>query len=202
MKEPALLEDGWANGKFFDFELKELRAKKAQAQIGYLSMDLYKPPDGAFWGKWNNRRVIPSWISGLVATFKSSGVDNCADSTAIDVAVKREWVANLAEKCSTVEGKSIDEVPEMRFTDEGAKEIKPENLWILGGNHRRIALAHYLDGLAKEINALNDEIADHQGNRAGSENGDVKAAQDRVRSLEEKISSSRMWVVRLYDRGA
>jgi hypothetical protein len=45
--------------------------------------------------------------------FKSSGVNNCTDSTAIDIAVKREWVANLAEKCNTVKGKSIDEVPEI-----------------------------------------------------------------------------------------
>ena len=113
VKEPVILEDSGANRKFFDFELKDLQAKKAQAHIGYLSIDLYKPPDGAFWGKWNNCRVIPDWINGLVAMFKSSGVNNCTDSTAIDIAVKREWVANLAEKCNTVKGKSIDEVPEI-----------------------------------------------------------------------------------------
>ena len=83
--------------------------------------------------------------------FKSSGVNNCTDSTAIDIAVKQEWVANLAEKCNTVEGKSINKVPEIRFTDKGMKEINPENLWVLGGNHWQIALTHYLDRLARKL---------------------------------------------------
>jgi hypothetical protein len=84
------------------------------------------------------------------------------------------------------------------------KEIKPENLWVLGGNYQQIELTHYLDGLAKEIIALNKEIADHQGSRvgSGSENGEIKVAWDKVQSPEEKISLSHMWVVRLYDRGA
>lgn len=34
MKEPVILEDGGANRKFFDFELKELQAKKLRPILG------------------------------------------------------------------------------------------------------------------------------------------------------------------------
>ncbi len=110
----------------------------------------------------------------------------------------------------TIEGLTIDEVPLIKFDLNGKLAIKDDNLWILGGNHQRLALIKYIEklrsNLAKMKHAIKEETKGmtqdqilHMDPEIASK---VRDAEERVKELEEKIDSSSMWFIRLYDHSA
>lgn len=197
-------DDAIEGGLYIGFDITVLRRKKQQALLGYMSIDLLDPPAGAEWGHFNDRLVEPSWVRVLVDHYEKM-VDNCTDATVIDAAVKKAWVANLSDIKSSVEGEHIEDVPVMSFTEAGEKEMVPKNFWILGGNHRRIALRSWVDAKRKEVaihQALSEKLKkeeehgyDYSRDRA------IREADRAASDLEEKIRKSQKWVLRLYDRG-
>jgi len=46
--------DGEDRNKFNSITLTELQKEKKAAEMGYMSMNLINPPNGAFWGKFND----------------------------------------------------------------------------------------------------------------------------------------------------
>ena len=215
-----LIDEGIESGTYFDIDITKLRAKKHEAQLCFMSMNIIDPPDGAFWGKFNDRVLVKGWVSTLVKLFEH--VDNCADDTSMSVAVKREWIEGLADKdesgqyvdklgyiknFQSVEGKTITEIPEIRFTAKGLKEIEPRNLWVLGGNHRREAMKIVVEGLKQE---LANKKSHHEKLKAaipiedqlGPKGDEIDAAAAEIREIERKISNNSKWAVRLFDRGA
>lgn len=169
-------------------------------------MNIYKPPEGSQWGHFNNRVVIENWLTSLEEQFTRNGPDNCTDETSIDLVVKRSWIANLDKIRPSVEGFKSDQVEELRFTKDGIDEIKPANLWFLGGNHRREALTRYLEKLSKQLVEARNKInvlrrgAPGAGESIGEKEDEMAAAKRDEKALEEKINSSSKWSIRLFDR--
>lgn len=178
---------------------------KKKAEIGYMSIGIYPPPEGAFWGEFNNRMIQEEWIEGMTVGFEKH-IDNCADGCAMDMAVRREWIDNIEVVRRTVEGSRIHLVPEVSFTEEGKKAIIPENLWMLSGNHRRETLTRYLDKLTDDIEKIEMKIKKIKGSKDvvdldKEKKRDVDGAKAAIAKKQEIISKSTKWVVRLYDRG-
>lgn len=171
-------------------------------------MDIVDPPDGAFWGKFNNRVLDQSWVKNLTETF-ATNLDNCTMQTAVDVAIDPEWLQDKTTILRTVEGLDIEEVPKMMFSAEGSRAIKKNNLWMLGGNHRRVALTALRDKMAEDIEEMNNAIesVEEEVRERGEQiltdeqRENLDHLKEEVLHLEGRLNSSSMWVVRLYDRG-
>ena len=166
-------------------------------------MNIYPPPPGAFWGEFNNRKLHEEWIDDLMKDFIRR-IDNCADESAIDVAVKREWIENIGDTLETADGSRIHLLPEIKFTEQGMKEIQPRNLWVLSGNHRREAVLRYLDQLTGENKALGDRVKTLESKSKPSDENkkDLETLKDTIGKNNATISKAKKWTVRLYDRGA
>ncbi len=135
---------------FQGFTIKELDRRKAEARLGYLSMNLYHPPDAATWGRYNDRKINDAWVRELVNDFKRQ-LGNCTENDSIDVAIKPEWLKNSADVVKVIDGLSIGEVPVMEFNEDGLKAIKEYKIIMLGGNHRRAAVCMYVEGLESQM---------------------------------------------------
>jgi hypothetical protein len=191
---------------FMGIPLERLRGKKQSAFIGYLSLNLYDPPKEATWGRYNDRVVNPDWVAKLVEDF-AKRLDNCTNEDALEAVVKRTWIQNMDSIEPTVNDKKIKEVEEIEFTREGKIAIAPDNLVMLGGNHRRLALKIYVDALKEQLEKDNKQVktkttqAHKQSDITGPIGAELKELKERVEWLEGKIAISRHWVVALYDIG-
>lgn len=208
------------NKTFMGFDIAVLRDKIRKATMGYMRIDLISPPPGAIWGTFNDRKILESMVLPLLQNYGDTWVDNCCEARAIEVAVKPSWLVldpRDPEKVPTaVNGKHVDDVPILEFTPEGARETLDDNLWMLGGNHRREALRRHLDGIAKrveEMKAAVQKLQDdqHKGGLpcTGAYSGfDFEKDQEgdklveAIEVLEKKMATDRKWIVRLIDRGA
>jgi hypothetical protein len=197
------------DGIFFGFEIADLRQLYDDAFLGYLRMDVVHPPDGAIWGKFNNRSVNLTWVNDLAASFADL-LDNCTNLHAMQVTIDPRWLVNPNLKHISVNGLKVDKVPLMEFNEEGEAAIKNDNLWVLSGNHRCLALARYIDkmrsdqekmklAIKEELKARKDQVV---ADVDPEKEKDLKEVQDMVKSLQAKIDSSSMWAVAVYDRGA
>jgi hypothetical protein len=191
---------------FMTFPLERLRGKKDEAFIGYLSIDLYDPPKEATWGRYNDRIVNQRWVRELVEDFRKN-VDNCTNEDALEVAVRREWIQNADDILPTVNDKSIEEVPMMEFTREGKEALQPDNLIMLGGNHRRIALKTYVEEIKEQLEVMKvklkakEEAAHKSSDITGPIGQELRQVKEQVEKLEKRLGTSQKWVVRLYDIG-
>jgi hypothetical protein len=214
----AMVEDLEDDGRCFGYENKELLGIKTRALLGYMAIDIYRPPAGAFWGAFNERVVVERSVDGLVSKFKSGQLESCIDETAIELAVKPEWIANLDDKVEHVSGMDIEGVPEIKFTEDGSKEIlhPPSwkllppgagNLWFLGGNHRREALTRFLDSVDARRQVLKVKVekitkAMEEKSEGGSnEEEELEQAKAELKEKTETLRHGGKWAVRLYDRG-
>jgi hypothetical protein len=196
------------NTDFFGHEPRHLLNVKTESFIGCLTMNILDPPEGTIWGQFNSRVVSMSHVNKLFEKFKAR-LDNCVDDNAMHIAVKRKWVKNIsaAEKIHRVDGQTIDAVPELELTAEGMREIKKNKLWVMGGNHRRLALKKLVDELRESLEKSRSkaerlrELATAKGNKGPSET-QAKNAEKAVDDLTKRISDSSKWAVTLYDLGA
>src|SRR5260221_1557818 len=62
----------------------ELETMKANARIGYLSINLYDPPPEATWGVYNDRKINDSWVQHLYNDFQRRH-DNCTEEDCLEV---------------------------------------------------------------------------------------------------------------------
>ena len=74
----------------------ELETMKANARIGYLSINLYDPPPEATWGVYNDRKINDSWVQHLYNDFQRRH-DNCTEEDCLEVAIKPEWLEDRAQ---------------------------------------------------------------------------------------------------------
>ncbi len=151
------MDDGIDDGKFFDFDVDMLRKHTADAFLGYLSMNIVRPPNGTIWGKFNNRPLNMTWVKSMADSFVNT-IDNCVDNSSMDLALDPKWLVDLNVILRTVEGLKIRDVPVLKFNDEGLLAIKNDNLWVLGGNHRRISLTRYIDRMRMELTQMKEAI--------------------------------------------
>jgi hypothetical protein len=191
---------------FMSYPLEQLRGKKQDAFIRYLSMNLYEPPKQATWGRYNDRVVNDEWVAQLVNAFIKR-LDNCTNEDSLEVAVRRSWIKNAEKILPTVNDKMIQNVPLMEFSAEGRQAIEPDNLVMLGGNHRRLALKEFVDGIKQQLESWKAKRAEKeaQADKASEISGpivdEVKMIKEKIEWLEKKIASSQHWAVALYDIG-
>lgn len=145
---------------FFGEEKDTLKKIKESSFIGYLKMNIVNPPEGTTWGYFNDRPVNQAWVSGLAEMFVNDKLHNCEERYAMDIAVNRSWVNNLvdAESIRELSGKDLQHMPQLQLTTEGQRAILEDGLWVMGGNHRRLALISYVDWLKYELNILEGKI--------------------------------------------
>ena len=191
---------------FQGFKLEDLRGYKEKAHIGYMSMKMYEPRPEATWGRYNDRVISKPWVATLVRHF-GTNMDNCTTDDAIDMAVDLSWIQNIKAVLKTVNGKTIAKVPEIEFTSEGLKAIKPDNLIMLGGNHRRLAVKDFVDELKSQLEREKASLKAKEGELsktdefAGELTNEVQVLKQKVDVLEGRIKTSQHWVVRLFDKG-
>src|SRR6266581_4266942 len=99
---------------------------------------------------------------------------------------------------SAINGKRIRDVAELEFTEEGRAAIRPDQLIVLGGNHRRKAVQRYVDKLKKDIRG-EEALLKGKSSDAVEE---VDALRTRIRVLKEDVKQACIWAVRIYDLGA
>ena len=180
---------------FFGKDVGEIEKLKGRAFLGYLTMNVVDPPDGALWGVFNDRPIKPNWVKDLIKDYARKIVQT--ESTAMQIAVKRHWIANIteAEGIKSLDGIAIANVPEMKLTSEGEVEIPQVHLWVMGGNHRRLALKAYIDNLKTQFQKLEKKSV-------GKAKAKVEENQKKLQEMKDKVEkTSPNWVVELYDRG-
>jgi desulfoferrodoxin (superoxide reductase-like protein) len=96
-----------------------------------------------------------------------------------------------------VDGKGIKNVPVMEFTEEGLKAIKPDNIIMLGGNHRREALHKYVKWIELQLEKEEKAMELKQSDR----DAEYERLKERVRILKADREQYQYWVVRIYDVG-
>jgi hypothetical protein len=189
------------------YDITMLRGKIQEAFMGYMKVNLIRPPEGSCWGYFNDRVFDKGTIDDLVTDFGQEYVDNCSNLRAIEVGVKPDWLQmNVDDIPKTAEGFTIGELPMLELSPQGKTAVLPDNLWFFGGNHRREALRIYLDKLRQEVKELKDgvnrilvEQSSEFLNEREKEGNKLESLRKR---LAEKIGREEMWVVRLYNRGA
>lgn len=171
-----------------------------EAELGYLTMNVFHPPPGACWGLFNDRRLDQNWVEELAEKF-AGHLENYADNKAIPVAIKKEWLRDGTKFLGTVAGVPIEDVPLIEFAEDAKKEVANDNIWCLGGNHRRGALVAH-------INTMVEECAEKQAkleapkishNSEGGKDTEGTLRGD-IKILEAKIAASKHWVIIVYDR--
>lgn len=204
---------------FFGHQIKTLQIIQKESFLGCLKINVVDPPEGSVWGHFNDRAVNQAWVIGLLKSFQDE-IGNCDNKFRMDIVVKRSWVDNLkeAEQYPDVTGMRITELPELKLTDTGKQEILEEELWFMGGNHRRLALIWYVGLLKNELQKLEEQLAaedvsmgrtsalatfaDASGTASTSAPTQMTPLQLEVRNKKQQIEESCMWMVGLYDRGA
>lgn len=174
-----------------------------------MKINVVRPPTGALWGKFNDRAINHDWVKRLTASFVEN-MDSCTDDNSMDVALDPAWLENSGTIVPTVEGLDMEDVPLMAFNAEGAAAIKRNNLWMLSGKHRRLAVMKYIEQLEKELHDANNAIEDIIEEKTDDEADDLfdgvekrlNDARELVGVLEMKIKKSSFWTVRIFDRGA
>jgi len=189
---------------------KHLEGWSRDAKTGYLAIDVMNPPTGTMWGNFNDRNVYQEQVDKLIEKYKFN-VDNCTVTTAMRVAVKSAWVTNLDDALGTVLGKTIDEVPMLEFTPEGLAEMADDdmnnNLWMLSGNHRRLALEKHLSVVEKQLlssrNALSSVVQriKDEGLKMELEETKTRLVEE-IEQREQTIAMTSRWAVEVYNRGA
>ena len=179
---------------------------KTASCLGCLTMDILDPPIGTKWGQFNDRRVDHEWVQKLADSFENHKLDNCTDGTVMEIAIRPHWVASLGKAIPKVEGKYTHQVNELELTPIGKREILQDKLWVLGGNHRRLALEVYIGRLKTQLDQLKGKDLKLKAKLAKSRRvaGSTRAetlSTKAVADMEEKIRNSSKWAVRLYDRG-
>ena len=165
-----------------------------------MSMNIVEPPQGACWGRFNDRILNPAWVQELVEGFRQY-LDNCTDIKAIDVGVKREWLEDDMQIVKSVEGRKIEDIPLIRFSEAGKAETANKNLWVFGGNHRRAALCIYISKLEEERTKTQQKITAIETGTS-NEQQNLGSLKNKLEKLAKKVEVDKHWVIRLYDRGA
>jgi hypothetical protein len=198
--KPSKWEDE-EGSTFSGVEKTILNKVMKEAELGYLSMNLFRPPPGAFWGHFNDRRLDSKWADQLAGNF-TGHLDNCVDDKAIPVAIKKEWLKDAGKLLGTVAGLLIKDVPVMEFTEEAKEEVAKDNIWALGGNHRREALTVYINRKLEACTAKQAELERISLDGEDGKDSDTLGALRRdIEILEAEITASTHWVVIVYDRG-
>ena len=175
----------------------------------YMSINLYEPPEFAVWGTFNDRVVSRGWVDKLQGLYENF-IDSTAEESTIEVVLDPKWLTNEKEMVEKPEMLEIGDIPEMKFDPQYMEEIKKKEVWMMGGNHRRIALKEFLDEKTRQLEKLRNEWDElrrgQQREVEGPQEREARAASmkeksEEIAALEMRISKSTHWCVKVYSRG-
>jgi hypothetical protein len=204
------LEEGFDEKRFFGFDIKYLRKTMEENVLGFMRLNIVNPPAGTYWGRFNNRTISHKWVDELYDSFAKS-IDYCLEANTMDVALDPKWITIGKEKMmARLGGLDIEDLPLIAFTWEGAEAIKNNNLWVLSGNHRCLAILKYVKHLNEELQHAKERMEEITGKKTEVELANMgenakqqlTAVRKHVEMIEEKIEQSSYWTVKVYDRGA
>lgn len=154
--------------------------------------------------------VKQDWVDELCDSFVEN-MDQCTDANAMDIVLDWTWLTEDCRKTPMllIDGFKVMDVPLLDFTTAGKQAIKPNNLWMLSGNHRRLAVIKYvglLNEKLEEAKSKVDEVLKGKTLRELDKMADgakrqLEDAKERVELLKKRIVQSSHWTVRVYDRG-
>ncbi len=189
---------------FQGYLINDLEYQKVDARMGYMAMNIYKPPEYARWGAYNDRKINTVWVKRLVADFQQR-YNNCSEATCIEVAIRPEWLKKREDVRAVIDGRRIKTIPLLELSEAGEKAMKTEQLIMLGGNHRREAVQIYVEWLEREIQTVEAALKKkEEGVGAvfvGEGAEEVEKLKEKLKGQKEMSEGVRFWAVRLYDRG-
>jgi hypothetical protein len=160
--------------------------------LGYMRLNVVHPPAGTCWGKFNNRTISPKWVDDLCESFMKN-IECCEYNNVMDIALDPNWITTPKEgMISRIRGVDLMDVPLITFTPEGAQAIRNNNLWVLSGNHRHLAMLKYvkiLNEMLKTAKGKLEELKENMGE-------DGKSYLENTRKRVELIEMSRSHVER------
>ena len=198
-----------AGGFFFGYPLSVLRNKQKSAFIGWAAINTYDPPEGAEWGTFNDRIIEQPWVRDLLKKYTTDVFDNMADETAMEIVLSESWIQNpLGDLVKSVdEIIEKDTVPKLRFTAAGLEEMKEERLWMMGGNHRRLAQRIMLDQKTGDYERMMEDAKELRDKWAEGGKVDERKRKEAeeleadAEELKKQIDFESLWAVKLYSRG-
>ncbi len=189
---------------FQGYLINELEYRKADARMGYMAMNIYKPPEYARWGAYNDRKINTVWVKRLVLDFQQR-YNNCSEATCIEVAIRPEWLKKREDVRAVIDGRRIKAIPLLELSEAGEKAMETEQVIMLGGNHRREAVQIYVEWLEREIQtgeaALKKKEEAVGAVFVGEGTEEVEKMKEKLKGQKEMSEGVRFWAVRLYDRG-
>jgi Na+/phosphate symporter len=146
----------------------------------------------------------------LLKKYTTDVFDNMADETAMEIVLSESWIQNpLGDLVKSVD-EIIDKntVPKLRFTAEGLEEMKEERLWMMGGNHRRLAQRIMLDQKTRDYERMMEDAKELRDKWAEGGKVDERKRKEAeeleadAEELKKQIDFESLWAVKLYSRGA
>jgi hypothetical protein len=150
----------------------------SSAFIGFAVVDLQHNP--LTFRTINDRPIDKGHVAALIENFKTEGLQNCSEDTAIPVGMRKSWL-DTAKTISAIRGKTVADVPRLTLTGEGKTAANQGLIRGYSGAHRVEA---------------NTQFARMIEDQAGREK---KEDDQTVGEIKEKI---RLWAIAIFDLGA
>lgn len=171
----------------------EIQKRLAEADLGYLRMDIVNPFCGAdAWGFYNNRPLDRDKVQKMREMFHSMGPLPCQTDKVIYLPLNPVWFE--PPTTSEITGKYVYEVPIIKLTEAGEKALAAGEIHPLSGNHRRAALVLYHGDLVDALAALEIETE-------GLGNVELERKQREIDVMKNRVENAPFWVIKVYDIG-
>ncbi|KAF8257670.1 hypothetical protein EI94DRAFT_1708747 [Lactarius quietus] len=162
-------------------------------------MNLHSPPEGAFWGQFNDRPLDKGAIQWPVNSYHEN-IQNCTDNTSIDIAVKKGWLMDMKNFKMTVKGPKIEDVPELKLLVISMAAVKNKN--VDDGRASLVQGTAVVGQKEKEIKKMEKAVKNMEKvsmNEKGE--GEWKKAMKVIAKERKKLETAKMWVVPVTEHG-
>ena len=173
-----------------------------EATIGYFKAKIWGEEQiPGTWGEVNDRGVKKARKGNMALSFKQNGIQRCRIDTAIKMAMNRSWFEG--QGVASVEGLSIDEVPELQLTEEGKDAGSEGNLQPLEGLGRRGGIEVVFGELKSELDGMQGRMKKIDGAKTMTDKlkDEMIALELEIQEVECQLSICPYWTFRIIDLG-
>ena len=179
----------------FDKLLKE-------ASLGYYKARIWGPDEiPGTWGAVNDREIKDPRKGTMQKSYKTEGIQRCRVDTVIKMAMKGSWLNGSG--VPDIEGRSIDEVPELELTEAGKEAGAAGLLKPLEGLGRRGGIEYVYKELEASLNAARAKVTKIDGMK----NISTQAKDEKlvlgleIIELRQQLEMCTYWTFRIIDGG-
>jgi hypothetical protein len=173
-----------------------------EATVGYWKVKIWGEDEIAgVGGTVHDRSVTKTRKGDMAGSYKKNGIQRCRMDTTIKMAMKRRWINGNG--VGSVEGLSIDEVPELELTEEGKDAGAKGLLRPLEGLGRRGGLEVVHGELKSTLEGMNTRMKKINTSKTMTEKlKEEKIALDlEIKEMERQLSICPYWTFRIIDSG-